>query len=269
MAAGRLDEALSLLQSEREKTPSDREVAAELELVRERVAEQALKELGPLELVPTPQLGSSAMALRDGLDLPTRYVLERVDGVRTLDAILRFSALGRARTAQTLVVLFKAGAIELPGRRRIAPAAVSPEPLRPSPSAGALTSSGVHPLVQSLVVVVADASSTQAALTRTLLRVATPRAVDAHTVASGRELFDALRRLRPALLVVDFGLPDADGCDAVMRARSLAPDVPAIVLATSLDLELARSRLPTQKVVLVRRPFDKATLASAMGALLE
>jgi serine phosphatase RsbU (regulator of sigma subunit) len=59
-------------------------------------------------------------------------------------------------------------------------------------------------------------------------------------IARARTLEDALSRLSPAIdcVLLDLGLPDASGLDAVARLRSRAPSIPLIVL-TGLDDEAA------------------------------
>lgn len=54
-------------------------------------------------------------------------------------------------------------------------------------------------------------------------------------VASLAEMKDALRVHRPAVLLCDLGLPDAEGLDIVHAAAHLAPDVPLVVLTGNAD----------------------------------
>ncbi len=257
--AGRLQDALALLQTERERSPADPMLLREIESVRDRVGREAIAQLGDLEVVPTRGAGASMGDLMP----PERYVAERVDGLRSLASILRFSTLGPMRTAQTLLFLQQRGVVDWSVGRRSAAS--------PAPVAVSVASSAAAPWLgtstQPVSVLVADANGTQATLTRTLLRLAIPRPVDAITVSSFREAMDALRAQRPSLFVVDFTLPDVDGCEAAQRSLAASPELSAIVVANALDHELARSRLPSRRCALLRRPFDKGALTKMLAAL--
>jgi CheY-like chemotaxis protein len=253
---GRFADALALLLHERERMPGDALLLREIEWVRERVGQESLEKLGDLEVIPSRVAGASV----EGLDAPGRYVAERVDGVRTLANILRFSTLGRVRTAQVLLSLRAGGVVEwFVGRRSGLSLAPATDPTVEAPW---LVSSS-----QPLRVLVADGNGTQATLTRTLLRLTIPRPIEATTVGSLREALDAARTSPPSLFVADFSLSDADGCDASQRLLALLPDLHSLVVTNALDHELARSRLPTKRAVLLRRPFDKAALSRALTIL--
>jgi diguanylate cyclase (GGDEF)-like protein len=74
-----------------------------------------------------------------------------------------------------------------------------------------------------------------AILIRELVREWPPRErLEVIQVASLAAATDALRGLTPACILLDLGLPDADGSEVVREMRAVAPDIPIVVL-TGLD----------------------------------
>jgi two-component system response regulator MprA len=88
--------------------------------------------------------------------------------------------------------------------------------------------------------------------------------VTAGDAASGLE---AIRRVRPQLVILDVGLPDADGFDVLGRIRSES-DVPVIVLTARGDLDDRVRGLDLGADDYVAKPFHFAELMARVRAQL-
>jgi two-component system response regulator MprA len=88
--------------------------------------------------------------------------------------------------------------------------------------------------------------------------------VTAEDAASGLE---AIRRVRPQLVILDVGLPDADGFDVLGRIRSES-DVPVIVLTARGDLDDRVRGLDLGADDYVAKPFHFAELLARVRAQL-
>lgn len=247
--AGRFDEALVRLYAEAERSPSDRNVTEAIERVREQMAESALLQLGSLDAIPRTTGIRAGSSWELGAD--ERYLLGRVDGARTIDQLVRTSTLGRHRTSRVLVWLVSRGLVEIP-------AAVS------APRASASTAGPVER------VVVGDGNTTQASLARTMLRVSLGRGVELHTVGDAAALLECLANVRPDLLVLDFRLPGrGDGLETLRAARKLEglAAVPAIVVATRIEADYVKARMPSQTELLVR-PIERGSLDAVLRKIV-
>lgn len=105
-------------------------------------------------------------------------------------------------------------------------------------------------------------------LRTTLVRGLGEEGFRAESVGSGRELFDRLERAVPAALVVDVGLPDADGRDLCSALRARGTTAPILFLT-------ARDALPDRLAGFeaggddyVTKPFAFAELLARLDALL-
>jgi DNA-binding NarL/FixJ family response regulator len=64
---------------------------------------------------------------------------------------------------------------------------------------------------------------------------ASPRLTVAGEVGTGDAAIDAVRSLRPAVVVLDLALPDLEGGDLVRRTRTEGPDIRVLVLVNRTD----------------------------------
>lgn len=86
-------------------------------------------------------------------------------------------------------------------------------------------------------------------------------AIATRLAASGMEAIDAAASWRPDLVILDIGLPDADGreiCDAIRASRA----VPVILVSGHVtEIE------PADGVTFLRKPFGSEDLFNAMQGL--
>src|SRR5260370_17627058 len=80
--------------------------------------------------------------------------------------------------------------------------------------------------VQPSLLIVEDDS----ALRETLVRSLGAEGFAVRAVASGRELFERVSEVAPDALVIDIGLPDADGRDVCQALRAHGVNVPLLFL---------------------------------------
>ncbi|GLZ80179.1 DNA-binding response regulator [Actinorhabdospora filicis] len=113
------------------------------------------------------------------------------------------------------------------------------------------------------VLLVEDDATVRAALTRALSNAG-------HAVRPVGAALEALRQLsadRPDLVILDLGLPDLDGADALRMMRGIS-DVPVIV-ATARNDEAAMIRLLNAGADdYVMKPFSAAHLQARVAAVL-
>lgn len=79
---------------------------------------------------------------------------------------------------------------------------------------------GDHPLIRGALRMACDAS---------------PYLTVAGEVGTGDAAIDAVRSLRPTVMVVDLSLPDLEGGDLVRRTRTERPDIRVLVLVNRTD----------------------------------
>lgn len=79
---------------------------------------------------------------------------------------------------------------------------------------------GDHPLIRGALRMACDAS---------------PQLTVAGEVGTGEAAIDAVRSLRPAVMVLDLALPDLEGGELVRRTRKERPDIRVLVLVNGTD----------------------------------
>lgn len=89
---------------------------------------------------------------------------------------------------------------------------------------------------------------------------------DVTMAASGREMFLALERKVPDVIILDVGLPDVDGVDAYRRVAAGHPSLP-VVFSTGRLTDVRLENLPPATRVLVK-PYDIDTLLRTLSGLL-
>lgn len=116
-------------------------------------------------------------------------------------------------------------------------------------------------------VVLGDASGSQAAIVRTLLRVSMKNAPPVRTVDSTDALRQVCRDRRTRLLVADLALPGTLSLLHALRSlRAAGEKSPVVVIGSFAELEGAKQELP-RDVALVPRPLDRASITAALSKL--
>jgi two-component system KDP operon response regulator KdpE len=84
---------------------------------------------------------------------------------------------------------------------------------------------------------------------------------EARTARTAREALSLTRTFRPHVVVLDLGLPDADGSDVIGRLRQM-PDPPAVVVVTGhTDAARRKAALDAGAAVCLLKPTDPDVLA--------
>lgn len=234
------DDVLAKLYAAREVSPRDGDIAEAIRTVRDRVMRSGLERLGAIDAMPT-RTGATA-----ALGADEQYVLGLITGSATLDELLDGSTLGRHRTVRALTGLVALGVIRIP--------AGAPR--------GAVEAPGAvrH-------VIVADGHPPSAALTRTMLRLVLGGSTRLETVPGATELAVAAAQEHPDLVVTELRLSGGDGLVALRALRrALGAAVPALVIASKLEIELATGRAP-ERCALLARPIEKAPLIEALASI--
>jgi DNA-binding response OmpR family regulator len=89
---------------------------------------------------------------------------------------------------------------------------------------------------------------------------------DVLTAGSAGEALAALRGERPAVILLDIGLPDAAGTATLEWLRTLRPTVPVIVLTGHRDEALAREMLQRGAFAYITKPFQLEQLRRVLAA---
>jgi two-component system response regulator MprA len=107
-----------------------------------------------------------------------------------------------------------------------------------------------------------------AGLRRVLARSLRAEGFDVSAVATGHELLDRATAVQPDALVIDVGLPDADGRDVcqVLRARGL--QTPVLFLTARDALTDRLSGFSSGGDDYVTKPFDVEEVAARLWALI-
>jgi response regulator of citrate/malate metabolism len=89
-------------------------------------------------------------------------------------------------------------------------------------------------------------------------------------VHTGGEVLEAVRRLRPHLVLLDVYLPDRNGLD-VLRDLRAEPDLPVdvVVVTAARDVETVRAALHGGVASYLVKPFTFATFAERLGRYTE
>jgi two-component system response regulator MprA len=87
-------------------------------------------------------------------------------------------------------------------------------------------------------------------------------------VATGHELLERAERTHPDALVIDIGLPDADGRDVCQALRARGVNVPVLFLTARDGLSDRLSGFSSGGDDYVSKPFDIEEVAARVNALL-
>lgn len=240
--SGRVDQMLSRIEALTQRSPGETGVRDELDRARGEFVEELGQALGGPEAV----LEVSHKAIPE-LSKDARYVLSlNVAGV-TMAWLLRRSVLGAFNTARALHELIERDCVTASGG---AP--------REEPGSGQAALDEV---------VLGDATGSQAAIVRTLLRVSMKNTPPVRTVDSTDALRQACRDRRARLLVADLALPGTLSLINTLRSiRATGERSPMVVIGSVVELESAKQELP-RDVALVSRPLDRASITAALSKL--
>lgn len=101
-----------------------------------------------------------------------------------------------------------------------------------------------------------------------LRRTLTYEGFDVLTATSGRTALGVIDAERPDLLVLDWLMPDLDGIDVIERLRSLADDLPILMLTARDAVEHRVEGLTSGADDYLVKPFATAELLARIQALL-
>src|SRR3954465_5930786 len=107
-----------------------------------------------------------------------------------------------------------------------------------------------------------------AALRGVLLRSLRAEGFDASAVATGRDLVERAAAAPPDALVIDIGLPDADGRDVCQALRSQGVRAPVLFLTARDALTDRLSGFKAGGGDYGRKPFDSEEVVARLQALL-
>jgi two-component system response regulator MprA len=118
--------------------------------------------------------------------------------------------------------------------------------------------------VQPKVLIVED----DAALRGVLIRSLRAEGLDVEAVASGHELLERAAAASPQALVIDIGLPDADGRDVCQALRTRGCYAPVLFLTARDGLTDRLSGFRSGGDDYVTKPFDIEEVAARIWALI-
>lgn len=105
-------------------------------------------------------------------------------------------------------------------------------------------------------------------LLRALVLNLTNRGYDVTTATTAALALAQLRRRPQDLLVLDLGLPDADGLDVMRELHATGSTVPIVVLSARSGREDRRIALDLGAVDYVNKPFDMNELIARLRAAI-
>jgi CheY-like chemotaxis protein len=282
----------------RDRHPDANAVSDQIRIVREMISEIAIQRLGRTDVAP-------ARLRRDvpATNGDAAYLLDRIDGVCTVDDLITISRLPRHKTLRTLVTLLDDGFIAFdrtgtsPGGLRASDPGSRASDITSSPgsaralegsSAGSLravelrlvsSDDGSHPPSEPAApddvkpraarrprILIAESDSTRA----TMLRVLLGTSYEFLNATNGPETVEMAVRHAPDAIVIAFQLMGLDGVETARRIRGL-PSLRAVgivLTATGLEANLVKPVLPELNARLVEKPIHKEELRKTISALL-
>jgi CheY-like chemotaxis protein len=275
LRSGRVDQLLSRIEALAHRSPSEAGVRDELDRVRGEFVQELVQALGGPEAVlelshkpaadfskdaryvvslfaSRPDAAASTFGSRPDAAASTfgsrpDTAASTIASDLTLAWLLRRSVLGAFNTARALYELFEQDCVTTLASPAREEAAARPAALDE--------------------VVLGDASGSQAAIVRTLLRVSMKNVPPVRTVDSTDALRQACRERRARLLVADLALPGTLSLTNALRSiRAAGEKSPVVVIGSFAELEGAKQELP-RDVALVPRPLDRASITAALSKL--
>lgn len=293
----RLDDALTLTFEALDRFPHDPQIPPLLSQIRDRLAADAVARLGRLDYAPRAASGARP-TLADGFDEATISVFDRVNGVSTADDLLQLSRLPRYKTLSALLTLTDAGLVEWsdvlglpvhiaarPHPTAAPPPSVGPvlrlvpsndaqrsptPPLVAAPTfAPAAPAPSAPPASQNVArrrVLLVEENAAQQHLVQLFLQ----EGYEVRCAKTLREALGLVSAARPDLVLASFMLSGSNGAEVITQVRHAlgAPTLPAILVASKLELAMVRGRAAAIGVGVLTRPLDAAGLVRACNELL-
>jgi CheY-like chemotaxis protein len=147
---------------------------------------------------------------------------------------------------------------------------VDPRAAQRGPAQAATTdASGVHLAnLDGVRILAVDDDLDARLLVREILSAA---GADVHTADSGEEALDAIKRVKPHVLLADLGMPRMDGFELIQRVRTsddpAVHDVVAAALTAYARSEDRAKALRSGYEIHLSKPIDPAELVTTMAAL--
>jgi DNA-binding NtrC family response regulator len=89
------------------------------------------------------------------------------------------------------------------------------------------------------------------------------------TAKTAREGLEALQQGGVDVLICDYQLPDRDGLDLLREAKTLAPNVPMILITAFGSRQLYAQAAAIGVDIFIDKPFNSHTIEHAITRLLE
>lgn len=83
----------------------------------------------------------------------------------------------------------------------------------------------------------------------------------------GASALHVLVREKPALMLLDVTMPDADGLEVLERTRRAAPDVVVVMVTGQTDLSVALTALERGARAYITKPFDPQDIRAEVRRL--
>ena len=115
------------------------------------------------------------------------------------------------------------------------------------------------------VLVIDDDAEMLASLRKTISK----RGFHVLTAHNGSEGLDLLRERGPDVVLTDLRMPAIDGMSLLKASRTIAPDVPVIILTAYGSVDLAVEAIRAGASSFILKPLRSSTLLSALDAALE
>lgn len=119
----------------------------------------------------------------------------------------------------------------------------------------------VKPVNAKDLVMVVDDEASQ----RELLKAVLSGTYDVIAVPSVAEALLTADRTPPALVIMDYAMPEMTGLEGLGRFKAVHSDVPVVILTGHSDLDLARSAIQEGAVEFVLKPFQPTDLLAMVG----
>lgn len=89
------------------------------------------------------------------------------------------------------------------------------------------------------------------------------------SAATGTEASSCLRQFRPAAMILDLHLPDANGIDILRESRATYPQMPVIVVTGDTSPQAALAAISEGACDFIQKPFSSARLTVTLRNALE
>lgn len=116
-------------------------------------------------------------------------------------------------------------------------------------------------------VLIVDDSATMRSLLRNLLVTQDYEVVG--QLASGAGLLDAIVKIQPDIVCLDYHLPDSDGMDLLRQVTAAHPEVSVVMITGNTDQGLEETAADAGAAGFISKPFSVAKLAQDMRQIVQ